>query len=146
LAFWAFKIIIFLFSFAFWAIWTWYFVQNYHFSESGPIYASFNNISPKLIHLWNLLQFISNKVPNWGFRVKLPNLQVKVFLFSPDSHFPQCFTGWVKAPDFWCTGNNFILAFQWPPNTHFASPEAFRPINQTDFIVIWHQECLKRHI
>lgn len=121
-------------------------MRNYHLSKSGPIFASFTNISPKLMQLSNLFQFISNKVPNRGFRVKRPNLQVKVLLFSPDSHRSDRFTGWVEAPDFWCAANKSIFAFQWPPTGHFASPEAIRPINPTYFIVILHQEGVKMHI
>jgi len=98
------------------------------------------------MQLWNLFQFIPNKVPNRGFRVNLQNWTAQVLLFSPDSHFLNTFTGWVKARDFWCGANNIIFAFQWPPNGHFASFATCRPINQTYFIVILHQQCVEMHI
>lgn len=98
------------------------------------------------MQLWNLFQFISNKVPNWGFRVKLRNWTVKGSFFSPDSHFPQSFTGWVKVREFWSDANIIIFAFQRPPHALFSPSATCGPIDQTDFIAISHQECVKMHI
>lgn len=146
LAFNAFRIIIFFIFFTFRVVFTPNFVWNYRFSGKGLISGNFNIISPKLMQLWILFKFISNKVPNCAFRAMPPNFKLKGVLFPPDSHFLYNFTGWVEARDFWCAENNFIFALQRPRNDHFASPEARAPIRHRPFIVILHQECLKRRI
>lgn len=85
-------------------------------------------------------------MPNWGFRVKLRNWIGRVLLFSPDSHFLNTFTGWVKVREFWCDANIIIFAFQRPPHALFPPSATCGPINQTAFIVISHQECVEMHI